>query len=475
MQPTAQAQQVQLTAPHGLQVVTVQSSTSLQPESTLLSGQATTIPHAFHTETLQDPAGGAWNMYTGASSHLNASSTCLSDVFNTCLYPSISVGDGHSIPVTNTCHSILPTSHGSLHLRNVLITPSIVKNIIYLRQFVRDNNCTIEFDAFGFSVKDFATRRVLLRCDSTRDLYLVTSPSPIPHAYLKPPVLCHACQLGKHVRLPFVSSEIVFVMFRQYVHTQFKCEIKSFQCDHGGEFDNRALHKCFADNGIQFRFSCTKTSQQNVFPYGTTPITSAPTYYFLNDTPDIISSPIPSTVSLNYPTHTIPTVTTNRQPAQSASESKLLLSVDWSPARVTIKHLCPLKNLGSIFRLRQEYAKGNTRGGYTEKIVEWAKRGGGGGGGGEVFGGGVFGGSVVFSGDGVGNGVRGVVCGVACRVVFGVSHGAEGKDSFVKCDMTGNDDFVGVQVKAPISTMIVKVPRKIDGVVRGASLCGGKV
>ncbi|GJY04697.1 hypothetical protein Tco_0370637 [Tanacetum coccineum] len=60
---------------------------------------------------------------------------------------------------------------------------------------------------------------------------------------------------------------------------------------------------------------------------------------------------------------------------------------------------------------------------------------GGGGGGGELFGGGVFGGSVVFSGDGVGNRVRGVVCGVACGVVFGV-------------------------VKASISMMILKVPEK---------------
>ncbi|GJU67332.1 ribonuclease H-like domain-containing protein [Tanacetum coccineum] len=45
--------------------------------------------------------------------------------------------------------------------------------------------------------------------------------------------------------------------------TQFKCEIKSFQCDHGGEFDNRALHTLFASKGIQFRFSCPQTSQQN--------------------------------------------------------------------------------------------------------------------------------------------------------------------------------------------------------------------
>ncbi|GJX74260.1 ribonuclease H-like domain-containing protein [Tanacetum coccineum] len=161
---------------------------------------------------------------------------------------------------------------------------------------------------------DFMTRRVLLQCDSTGDFYPITAPSPIPHAFLKPPVLCHACQLGKHVRLPFVSSNTIvtscfdiihsdvwtspipslsgfkyyvlfldhysrfvwvypllhksdvfskFVLFRTYVRTQFKCEIRSFQCDHGGEFDNRNLHKLFADNGIQFCFSCPKISQQN--------------------------------------------------------------------------------------------------------------------------------------------------------------------------------------------------------------------
>ncbi|GKF06887.1 ribonuclease H-like domain-containing protein [Tanacetum coccineum] len=177
----------------------------------------------------------------GASSHLKSSVISLNTVFNTCIYPSISVGDGHSIPVTNTGHSILPTPTKSFHLNNVLITPHIVNNLIFVRQFVRDNNCTIEFDAFGFSVKDFLTRRVLLRCDSTVDLYPVSTPSPIPHAFLvsqhmwhqrlghpgskvlrhlvssnfisynkeKPHVPCHACQLGKHVRLLFVSPSTV--------------------------------------------------------------------------------------------------------------------------------------------------------------------------------------------------------------------------------------------------------------------------
>ncbi|GKB08113.1 ribonuclease H-like domain-containing protein [Tanacetum coccineum] len=165
-------------------------------------GQPTTIPHAFNTKTLQDLNSGAWNMDTSASSHLNASSTCHSIFFNTCLYSSFLVGDGHPIPVTNTGHSVLPTSYGSLHLNNVLITPSIVKKLIYVRQFVHDNNCTIEFDTFDFSVKDFTTRRVLIRCDSTWDLYPVTSPSPIPQAYL-------FSQHTWHQRLGHPGSEVL--------------------------------------------------------------------------------------------------------------------------------------------------------------------------------------------------------------------------------------------------------------------------
>ncbi|GJZ54924.1 ribonuclease H-like domain-containing protein [Tanacetum coccineum] len=172
------------------------------------------------------------------------------------------------------------------------------------------------------------------------------APSPIPHAFLvsqhtwhqrlghpgsdvlrrlvsnnviscnkkKLPVICHACQLGKHVRLPFVSSNTIisscfdnihsdvwtspipslsgfqyyilfldhysqfvwvyplvrkfdvlskFILFHNYVRTQFKCETRAFQCDHGGDFDNRNLHDLFNSHGIQFRFSCPKTSQQN--------------------------------------------------------------------------------------------------------------------------------------------------------------------------------------------------------------------
>ncbi|GJX79013.1 hypothetical protein Tco_0327162 [Tanacetum coccineum] len=119
----------------------VQAAQSIQGHQSFNSGttghttqprQATTLPH-FIVGTLHDPTTSAWHMDTGASSHLNNLVTSLSTLFNSCMYSSISVGDGHSIPITNTGHSILPTPTKSLHLNNVLITPYIVKNLIFVR------------------------------------------------------------------------------------------------------------------------------------------------------------------------------------------------------------------------------------------------------------------------------------------------------------------------------------------------------
>ncbi|GJT28470.1 RNA-directed DNA polymerase, eukaryota [Tanacetum coccineum] len=145
----------------------------------------------------------SWNMDTGASSHLNSHSSNLSTVYNNCLYPSVRVGDGKTILVTNTGHSILPTLSRPLYLYNVLVTPNIIKNLISVHQFTRDNKCSVEFDEFGFSVKDFLTRHILLRCDSSGDLYPVTKPSPTPSALLS---VSHATW---HQRLGHPGAEVL--------------------------------------------------------------------------------------------------------------------------------------------------------------------------------------------------------------------------------------------------------------------------
>ncbi|KAL4555611.1 hypothetical protein LXL04_038235 [Taraxacum kok-saghyz] len=145
------------------------------------SDQPTALPQAFSTMSLQDPHNAEWFMDTGATAHLHNDTGILKSFSNTCSFSdfSVLVGNGSRIPVTKSGHSTLGSNpFRTLHLKNILITPQIIKNLVSVRKFTRDNKCSIKFDEFGFSVKDFRTKQTLLRCDSTGDLYPVTSSSP---------------------------------------------------------------------------------------------------------------------------------------------------------------------------------------------------------------------------------------------------------------------------------------------------------
>ncbi|GJW91787.1 ribonuclease H-like domain-containing protein [Tanacetum coccineum] len=211
--------------------------------------QATTLPRAFQTMTLQEPN---WNIDTGASSYL--AENTLTSFSNPSLYKYVFVGNGQPIPVTHTGHSLLHTPHNPLHLHHVLVTPNIIKNLISVQQFTRDNNVSVDFDAYSFSVKDYQTRRLLLRCESIGDLYPVTqqlsstitfallSLSPttwhrrlghpsedvlrrlessrfISYNKTKLSAGCHVCQLGKHTRLSFYSFESNFGSVFDIMHS----------------------------------------------------------------------------------------------------------------------------------------------------------------------------------------------------------------------------------------------------------------
>jgi transposase InsO family protein len=126
--------------------------------------------------------------------------------------------------------------------------------------------------------------------------------------------LCHACQLGRHVRLPFPTSSsraagIFYLIhcdvwtspvisisgykyylliiddfshylwtfalrqmsdtyptlshFFAWVSTQFGRTIRSIQCDNGREFYSNVSRDLFLSRGIHLRMSCPYTSHQN--------------------------------------------------------------------------------------------------------------------------------------------------------------------------------------------------------------------
>ncbi|KAK9674037.1 hypothetical protein RND81_12G206700 [Saponaria officinalis] len=127
--------------------------------------QPTDLAHAFQALSIQQNVA-PWYMDTWASSHLTSDPGMISAPFNTSNIRSIYVGNSNSIPVTGSGTSTIPTNTRTLHLHQVLHTPKIIKNLISVRQFTKDNNVSVEFHLFGFTVKDIPTGKMIFRSDS---------------------------------------------------------------------------------------------------------------------------------------------------------------------------------------------------------------------------------------------------------------------------------------------------------------------
>ena len=126
------------------------------------------LASAFSTVSLNQPPTNVWFFDSDATSHMTSDSSTLTHNFISQYPSSIVVGNGSLLPVTSTS---TVTLLGPFSLNNVLVSPSLIKNLISVLQFTSDNNCSVEFDPAGYSVKDLESRRVLIRCNSAGPLY----------------------------------------------------------------------------------------------------------------------------------------------------------------------------------------------------------------------------------------------------------------------------------------------------------------
>jgi hypothetical protein len=194
---------------------------------------------ALHSAGNQQPPQSAsdWYFDTGATSHMSSSSGNFHPSVLRPFSSSIIVGNGARLLVTHQAQTLIPTATSPLRLNDVLISPSLIKNLISVRCLTRDNNVSIEFDPSGFSIKDLPSRAEMLRCESSGDLYPLRLPhhqaltasamTSMWHQRLGHPghtvtsqILqsfdfqcnkadahsCSSCRLGKHTRLPFNES-----------------------------------------------------------------------------------------------------------------------------------------------------------------------------------------------------------------------------------------------------------------------------
>ena len=120
------------------------------------SWEQASLVNNFNTMSLTPPTNPVeWYADSGAGSHMTAHSGIISSPRSPSLSgpSSIVVGNGALLPITSIGSFSFPALRRPLVLNNVLISPGIIKNLISVRRFTTDNNCSIEFDPFGLSMK----------------------------------------------------------------------------------------------------------------------------------------------------------------------------------------------------------------------------------------------------------------------------------------------------------------------------------
>ena len=112
---------------------------------------------ALQNLTLQN-SGNGWVADSGATSHMTSDHCMPSHSTLISHYPPVLVGNGSSMPVLRVGSASLPASHRSLLLNDVLIAPTLIKNLLSVHRFTTNNNCSMEFDPYGLSVKDYTAK-----------------------------------------------------------------------------------------------------------------------------------------------------------------------------------------------------------------------------------------------------------------------------------------------------------------------------
>ncbi|KAH9803881.1 retrovirus-related pol polyprotein from transposon RE1 [Citrus sinensis] len=162
----------------------------------------------------EGPADEGWYLDSGATHHLTNSMGNLNirDEFRG--NEKLIIGNGEGLSITHIGDSYFSFKNSKsqpadLHiaLKNILLVPSITKNLISISKLTTDNNISVEFLGSFYVVKDLLKRQVLMQGIAEKELYkLLVKPMPstknssLSHSQANKPLsMLSFCHLAYHM------------------------------------------------------------------------------------------------------------------------------------------------------------------------------------------------------------------------------------------------------------------------------------
>ena len=117
-----------------------------------------------------------WFLDSGATHHITSNENSLTTISDYSGKSKLALGDGSALSISHIGHGSLPSSK-PLKLRNILLVPSITKNLISISKFTLENHVIVECDYDCCYVKDKQTKEILLQGILKDGLYQLCLPN----------------------------------------------------------------------------------------------------------------------------------------------------------------------------------------------------------------------------------------------------------------------------------------------------------
>ncbi|KAK0601255.1 hypothetical protein LWI29_022481 [Acer saccharum] len=138
-----------------------------------------------HVAQYPSPPDFTWYPDTGATHHMT--STAPSDSVPFTGNTSVLLGNGASLPITNTGNILVSLGSQKFSLNNVFHVPSLNKNLLSVACFTKDNSVSFTFTPSGYIISDLTSGAPLFQGPCKDGLYPFLQPQPSALAAMPSP------------------------------------------------------------------------------------------------------------------------------------------------------------------------------------------------------------------------------------------------------------------------------------------------
>ncbi|KAF5470482.1 hypothetical protein F2P56_010995 [Juglans regia] len=160
----------------------------------LKKAKADSLIEAFAATSVEELTDSEWYTDTGATLHMTNGVATLDNSVPYIGNQRVYIGNGTSMPISRIGSiSSIVASH-PLPLSDVRLVPSLTKNLLSISKLTRENNCSVTFSSFGFTIHDLATRTVMGVGQCEKGLYVLDcGHASVTSAHRPAPTLCVPC------------------------------------------------------------------------------------------------------------------------------------------------------------------------------------------------------------------------------------------------------------------------------------------